>query len=176
MEKIANLNMRSKSTESDHSSLISLWQDRRSKITTRKSYEKDVEKMNEQIKKDVREILTPVAEREGTPFEVIIESNRMVLQKKIFFRPKAKGQYFTLTLSQGIQPLTIFMKNEKSIKQLARTATKWIRRTKAVTKSHLGHVSHPYNTNPETMTRDLKRQGDMPQVMVTLNVRTRYDF
>lgn len=169
------VNMRSKRTETEQNALIAMWSERRKKIDIRKKYELEVEKDNEKTKEEIVKILNPVAESLSTPFEFIIESNRCVIQKRIHSIPKAPGAYVT-TVSQSIGSLDGYMKDAKGLKMLAAAVRHTLRRMNALTKKCAGKTLHPLIATPTRRVNDNIRKPEGPMVIVTLNVRTRYDF
>lgn len=173
---MATVNLRSKRTETEDTAIVALYKARIEKVTIRKRYEDEIEKENNKLKKEVMTMLEPVAASLQTPIEIIIETHRCVLQKKIFCSPKAKQSQFVTTMSMDLLPISHFMASEKNIKTLPSVVEKAIRRLNIMTKKDIGKALHPHITSPTGMVSDLHRRPGSPMVIVTFNVRTRYEF
>jgi len=173
---MATVNLRSKRTETENTAVVALYKARCEKVAVRKKYENEIEKENNILKKEVMAILEPVASSLQTPIEIIVETNRCVLQKKIFCSPKAKQSQFVTTMSIDLPPIGHFMASEKNIKTLPSFVEKAIRRLNIMTKKGIGKALHPLIASPATMVSDLHRRPGSPMVIVTFNVRTRYEF
>jgi len=172
------VNMRSKKTETDNSILVGMWANRINMVTTRKSYENQIEVLNESIIKELKLLILPICIRFNMPIEFIIESNRCVIQAKIYSSAKAKGSSFVTNISQSINPLSVFLSSSNCITVLPIAVEKAIRRIRKMTNSSLGTFIN-YNqskTNNIKNVQDLKRKPDEPLLTITYNVRTRYDF
>lgn len=170
------VNLRSKKTATEAQVVLSIWEERRGRVQVRKSYEGMIEEDNKKIQKAVKEILEPVCVATDTPIEFIIEANRCIVQTRLYSSPKAKGAYFVTNVSQNIPSLHFFMKDSKALASLAPTVKKAIRRIRAITKKELGKTLGPIEKNPITRIQDMKRKPDEPMIMVSYNIRTRYDF
>jgi hypothetical protein len=99
-----------------------------------------------------------------------------VIQKKLFCSPKAKQSHFVTTLAMDIPPIGHFMSSEKNVKTFPSVVEKAIRRLNVMTKKGMGKALHPLVASPSTMVSDLHRKPGSPMVIVTFNVRTRYEF
>lgn len=170
------VNMRSKRTESENAAVVALWDNRRSMVTTRKDYETQIEKLNKSIQKEIKEMLEPVCTQLDIPTEFIIEAERCVIQIRLYSAPKAKGSWFVTNLSHSIPPLHTFMKDQKSLKTLPTTVKKSLRRLRKIANMKLGKTISPVENNPAARIQGAKRRPDEPMIVVSYNVRTRYDF
>ncbi len=170
------VNMRSKRTQTENAAIVAIWSNRKTMVTTRKDYETKIEMLNKSIQKELREMLTPVCTRFDIPIEFIIESNRCVVQVRMYSTPKAKNKWFVTNLSQNLAPLEYFMKDQKHLEQLQISVERAIRRIRKIANIKLGRFISPIEVNPSARIQDLKRRPDEPMIVVTYNVRTRYDF
>lgn len=173
---MGTVNLRAKMTASEEAAIIALWNTRRNKVTTRKKYEDEIEKDNQKLANEVMRLLLPVAISQDTPVEFIIESHRSIVQIRVYSSPKAKGQQFVTTVSQSIAPIELFMENASKLRLLGPTVKASIRRMKTLVKKNLGVVICPNNRPPMGRIQDLRRQPSDPMIVVSFNIRTRYDL
>lgn len=170
------VNLRSKRTESKSQAILAIWEDRVAKVLLRKTYEKMIEESNQKLQKEIKEILEPICTSTDTPIEFIIEANRCIVQVRFYSNPKAKGEHFVTYLTQSIPPISTFLRDKKMLDKLGPAVKKSIRRMNTIVKKNLGRTIGPKDNNPTARIQDMKRHPDELMVVVSYNIRTRYDF